>query len=172
MDLAAVEERGVQVVLPLEILRGAVPIRDVVVAVLAVGRVLVTDFQFPLLAVVHLVDRAPVEIPVMLLLVAARTFVARSRRVEHVAFGVLQRIPVVSQPSRYRNPVASLVQPERVIGQQLRELLLVGVAIMAVVESVVYHIGPLHAMLVIAHVAAPGVLGVAALEFQRQSVAA
>mgnify|MGYP006887313466 FL=1 len=41
MDLAAVEERGVQVVLPLEILRGAVPIRDVVVAVLAVGRVLV-----------------------------------------------------------------------------------------------------------------------------------
>ena len=60
MDLAAVEERGVQVVLPLEILRGAVPIRDVVVAVLAVGRVLVAYFQFPLLAVVHLVDRAPV----------------------------------------------------------------------------------------------------------------
>ena len=99
----------------------------------------------------------------MLLFVAARTFVARSRRVEHVAFGVFQRIPVVPQPSRYRDPVAPLVQPERVIGQQLRELLLVGVAVMA---------GPLHAMLVVAHVAAPGVLGVAALEFQRQSVAA
>ena len=104
----------------------------------------------------------------VLLLVSARTLVSRTRLIKHIALGILQCIPIISQTPRHGDAVAAFVEPESVVGRYLGKALLVRVAVMAVVEVVVQKRITLHAVFVIAHVTAARRLRVAALKLHRK----
>ena len=125
VNLSAIEERSIEVILPLEIPFSAIPILDIIISVLAIRGELITHLSLTALAVVELVVCCNVNIPVVLALVAARTLISLARHIEHITLGVLQRIPIVTKASRYRELIATLIDFPYVVGGNLRQTFLV-----------------------------------------------
>ena len=96
MYLSAIVERGMQIVLPLEFLGGAVPVFDVIVSDFAIGGVLVSGFQFSRASILLYICKASVAVPVVFPFVSSCAFVSVSGQVKHVAFRIFQRTPVVT----------------------------------------------------------------------------
>ena len=170
VNLSAIVEWRVQILLPLKILLSAIPILDIIVAVLAIRCELIAHLGLTTLAVVELIVCRNVNIPVVLALVTACTLVALARHIEHITLGVLQRIPVVAEASRYRELIAALVDFPYIIGCNLRQALLVRDTIVAVIEIIVEHLIALHTQLVVAHLATTSRSGHTRLRLKQQRV--
>ena len=130
--LPPVIERGIEVVLPEERLLGQVPVADAVVAVLAVGSILIAKLEQAGGPVVELVGEGAVAVPMVLRLIASRTFLPCSVLVEHVALGVFLREAVVAEAVGEADLVAPLVELPSVVDGCLEEVLRQLIAVVTV----------------------------------------
>ena len=132
MRLTAIVERSVEVVLPNEALLRQVPVADAVVALFAIGRVLVACFENAGGSVMQLIGESSVAIPMMFRLVTPRPFLPSTTQVEHIALCVFLREAVVAEAIRNADFIASFVEFPGVVNGCLEEVLRQFVAVVAV----------------------------------------
>ena len=164
MRLPSIIERSIEVILPDKVLLRQVPVADAIVTVFAVGRVLIAQLEKAALPVVESVGKSPVTVPVMLRLVASRALPTCAAEVEHVALRVFLREAVVAETVRYVYLIAPLVEPPRVVGGCLKQVLCQFIAVVTVEKR--------GSRALVSHVSASRIDGASALQVDAQAMVA
>ena len=132
MRLPSIVERCIEVILPDKVLLRQVPVADAIVAMLAVGCVLIAELQRAGLAVMQLVGESSIAVPMVFSLIASCALLSCTVQVEHVALRVFLREAVVAEAIRDINLVAPFVEFPSVVDGCLKEVFRQLVAVVAV----------------------------------------
>ena len=97
MNLAAIVEWRMQVVLPNKLFLVTVPILNIVFTMLAIGRVEIATFKITRWAIMVAISSREVTVPMVFLLIATSTFVTLATQIEHITLCIFQRIPIIAK---------------------------------------------------------------------------